>query len=84
MEEFNREEKSGYKAEIPSSQNQNIQDQNKKKKEEDQHNIIDTYGDDFDEEIDEELPEDNNLLDSNDNVGRMNPGGQSLGGITVS
>jgi hypothetical protein len=47
--------------------------------------IIDTYGDDFDEEIDEELPEENNLLDSNDNVNRMgNQAAQSIGGITVS
>lgn len=53
--------------------------QQKKKHEE----IIDTYGDDFDEEIVEELPEDNNLLDSNENVGRVNPA-HSLGGITVS
>jgi hypothetical protein len=72
MEEFNREEKSGYKAEITTSQSQD----HKNKKKEDEHNIIDTYGDDFDEEIEEDLPEENNLLDSNDNVGRMgNPTG---------
>lgn len=32
-----------------------------KKKEDD---LIDTYGDDFEEEIEEDLPEVNNLLDS--------------------
>ena len=40
------------------------------------------YGDDFEDEIEEDLPEDNHLLDSNDNA---NQGiAQSLGGITVS
>lgn len=54
VEEVSREERSGYQ--IPNA-----------KKEEQKADIIDTYGDDFDEEIDEELPEDNHLLDSNDN-----------------
>ena len=55
--------------------------QNQKKNED---NIIDTYGDDFEEEIDEELPEENNLLDSAGDGNRGNGIGQSLGGITVS
>ena len=53
---MSREEKTGYKAEIPSV-----------KQEEKKAEIIDTYGDDFDDDIEEELPEDNHLLDSNDN-----------------
>ena len=56
VEEVSREEKTGYKAEIPSV-----------KQEEKKAEIIDTYGDDFDDDIEEELPEDNHLLDSNDN-----------------
>lgn len=48
--------------------------------------MIDTYGDDFEEEIDEELPVDD-LLGSNDNIrggGGQNPITESLGGVTVS
>ena len=58
VEEVSREEKTGYKAEIPSAVT---------KKEEKKADIIDTYGDDFEDDIEEELPEDNHLLDSNDN-----------------
>jgi hypothetical protein len=46
--------------------------------------IIDTYGEDeFEEDIEEELPEDNHLLDSNDNY-RNQAITESAGGITVS
>jgi hypothetical protein len=55
VEEVSREEKTGYRAEIPNV------------KEKKPTEIIDTYGDDFEDEIEEELPEDNHLLDSNDN-----------------
>jgi hypothetical protein len=90
LEEVKKEEHVGYNMSsglsdpFKSSKDQqppSHQQQPSKKKHEE---IIDTYGDDFDEEIVEELPEDNNLLDSNENVGRgVNPA-QSLGGITVS
>ena len=75
VEEVQREEKSGYKAEIPT-----IKQEPKK------NDIIDTYGDDFDDDdIEEDLPEDNHLLDSNDNYQQQNQGiGESAGGITVS
>lgn len=76
LEEQKREEKSGYRAEIPS-----FQDKQKAKKEDD---IIDTYGDDFEEEIEEDLPEDNHLGESNDNVNAHKNITESLGGITVS
>lgn len=73
-----REEKSGYKAEIQSlgagashlaqegGRHAAAEHQRKERKHDD---IIDTYGDDFEEEIEEDIPEDNNnhLLDSNDN-----------------
>ena len=73
VEEVSREEKTGYRAEIPNV-----------KKEEKKNEIIDTYGDDF-EEIDEDLPEDNHLLDSNDNYNHQNQAiTESAGGITVS
>lgn len=78
LEDMQKEEKSGYKVGEISNNAQ-------RKKDED--NIIETYGDDFeeDEEIDEELPEDNHLLDSVGGDGnRNNGGGQSMGGITVS
>ncbi len=76
LEEQKREEKQGYRAEIPS-----FNDKSKGKKEDD---IIDTYGDDFEEEIEEDLPDDNNLLESNDNVNPHKNVTESLGGITVS
>ena len=89
LEEVSREEKSGYRAEIhslghPTSQYSQPREENKKeavKKQQD--DIIDTYGDDFDEEIEEDLPEDNHLLDSNDNMNHK-PITESLGGVTVS
>ena len=78
LEEQKREEKSGYRAEIPSFQ---APDKQKSKKEDD---IIDTYGDDFEEEIEEDIPDDNNLAESNDNVNPHKNITESLGGITVS
>ncbi len=88
LEEVSREEKQGYNTDMYKQQQQQQQQQQPKQntqQKKEQEDIIDTYGDDFEEEIDEELPEDNNLLDSNDYVGRMgNPAGQSIGGITVS
>jgi hypothetical protein len=68
LEEVQKEEKTGFKAEIMTHQHM---DTKKSLKKED--DIIDTYGDDFDEDIEEDLPEDNHLLDSNDNMGRINP-----------
>ena len=78
LEEIQREEKSGYKAEF----NQPVNDFGKKlsKKEEE---IAETYGDDFEEEIDEDLPVDD-LLGSDGDGHRLGNVGQSLGGITVS
>jgi hypothetical protein len=78
LEEVNREEISGYKAEIQTSST----GKNKKHARED--DIIDTYGDDFEEEIEEDLPEDNHLLDSNENVGGQRGITESAGAITVS
>jgi hypothetical protein len=76
LEEQKREEKSGYRAEIPSYQPPVTQ---KSKKEDD---IIETYGDDFEEEIEEDIPD--NLGESNDNVNAHKNITESLGGITVS
>jgi hypothetical protein len=78
LEEQKREEKSGYRAEIPSYQPPGTQ---KNKKEDD---IIETYGDDFEEEIEEDIPDDNNLGESNENVNPHKNITESLGGITVS
>lgn len=76
LEEQKREEKSGYRAEIPLYQPPVTQ---KSKKEDD---IIETYGDDFEEEIEEDIPD--NLGESNENVNPHKNITESLGGITVS
>lgn len=78
LEEQKREEKSGYRAEIPSY---NQPAKQKSKKEDD---IIDTYGDDFEEEIEEDIPEVDGLAESNENVGAHKNITESVGGITVS
>ena len=56
----------------------------KKKNAKREDDIIDTYGDDFEEETEEDLPEDNHLLDSNENVGGQRAATESAGGVTVS
>lgn len=83
LEEQKREERSGYmftsQANQPDKSGKYSRDNSKK-----DDDIIDTYGDDFEEEIDEELPEDNHLLDSNDNFNPHKNITESVGGITVS
>lgn len=80
LEEQSREEKSGYKAEFSSAPKNDYSKKPQKTEEE----IADAYGDDFESEIDEDLPVDDLLASDGD----MNRGGgnaaQSLGGITVS
>ena len=72
LEDLQQEEKSGYKAEILEPP------KDKKPVEE-----IDAYNDDFDEDIEEELPEDNHLLESHgDQQQNRNPG-ESIG-VTMS
>jgi hypothetical protein len=89
LEEQKREEKSGYRAEILAQPEKNTNKaalggyQREKSNRSD--DIIETYGDDFEEEIEEDLPEDNHLLDSNENVNAQKGGvTESMGGITVS
>ena len=80
LEEHKREEKSGYQF-APTNDNNNNKSGKYSKREDD---IIDTYGDDFEEEIEEDLPDDtNHLLDSNDG-GNHKGITESAGGITVS
>lgn len=60
----------------------NQADKSKSKVKED--DIIDTYGDDFEEEIEEDIPDADGLLESNENVNPLKNITESLGGITVS
>lgn len=78
LEEQKREEKLGYQFGNDNNKSGKYSRDNSKKEDD----IIDTYGDDFDEEIEEDLPEDNHLLDSND--GNHKNITESAGGITVS
>lgn len=73
LEDIQHEERTGYKAEIAQ--------ETKKKVEE-----ADAYQDDFDDDIEEELPEDNHLLESHGDgqYPNRNPPGESLGGVTMS
>lgn len=88
LEEQKREEKSGYQfsgyggqaqAHDTSKNKSNSFTNNKK-----DDDIIDTYGDDFEEEIDEDIPDTDQLLESNDNNNGHKNITESAGGITVS
>ena len=59
--------------------NKNQYSRDNSKREDD---IIDTYGDDFEEEIEEDIPEVDHLLESNDNPHKNIT--ERAGGITVS
>ncbi len=74
LEEVSREEKSGYKAEINTSQQK--PSNTFSNKQEEKHDDLDNYGDDFeeDEAISEDLPIDD-LLDSQDANRGGNAGG---------
>jgi hypothetical protein len=85
LEEQKREEKSGYQ--LPGRYGASTKPTTgfgsaAGKKDDD---IIDTYGDDFEEEaIEEDIPDTNDLLESNDNVNAHKHITESAGGITVS
>ena len=80
LEEQKREERSGYQFSSQANDNKSGKYSRDNSKKED--DIIDTYGDDFEEEIEEDLPDDtNHLLDSNDHHKNIT---ESAGGITVS
>ena len=84
LEEQKREEKSGYQFTNQQPTQAQKRDANSGKYSRDnsrkEDDIIDTYGDDFEEEIEEDLPEDNHLLDSNDHHKNIT----ESAGITVS
>jgi hypothetical protein len=84
LEEQKREEKSGYQFNSSHNNDNNKSGKYSRDNSKKEDDIIETYGDDFEEEIDEELPEDNHLLDSNDNFNPHKNITESAGGITVS
>lgn len=84
LEEQKREEKSGYHfggryGSSAASATEAGKPESRKREED----VIDTYGDDFEEEIDEEIAEDNNGFEAHD-VGGNKGVTESAGGITVS
>lgn len=88
LEEHKYEERSGYNFSgagnsYSGMNNNNDVSKNKGNASKREDDIIDTYGDDFEEEIDEDIPEDNHLLESG---GDVNPHKNitESGGITVS